>query len=441
MLSPMKTRLAFLVMLCAQLTFSEVNAMTFEEERKISQEVITSLEAQDVIVYDQEVTNPVKLMTERLSDHVKNPIYAFTVHVIMDKSINAFTIPDGHIFLNIGTILYARDMDEIAAVTAHEIAHAQQRHIPQTMDAQKEITAASLIGVILGAVASMKNPEAGAALIFSSLGGSENIKLAYSRRHEHDADDFSRGLLGLSGYDTTAMNRFLSRMNIVSGTSKIPEYLLTHPSAPSRISGESPDSQKPKPDADYWTLQACVIGVLLPEDEAMQRIPSLPDPYRKLSLGMLETRRGGHEKALDLLKDIDLPLAHAYRGLNLSMTGRKDEAYPLLKQYGGFARAQLALAGIMEEKGEFKQAVSVLTPYQKQNINVDYKLGILQEKAGMTAASHVSFARYFFKTGKSKATLYHVDKALEQKTDLNAGIEDELKQMKDFMKKQEERQQ
>lgn len=412
--------------------------MSFEEERKLSREVVTYLDAQGLLVYDQEVAWPVKMISEKLADHVKNPIYAFTVHVIDDRSINAFTIPDGHIFINVGTLLFARDIDEIAAVIAHEMGHAQLRHIPHSYDDQTEITAASVLGVILGALAATKNPQAGAALIFSSIGGGENFKLAYSRRHEHDSDDFGRQLLSSSGYEPAAMNRFLSRLGNMSGNNKIPEYLLTHPTTTSRISGPSPDSQNPRPDAYYWTLQAGVVGLLLSTEEGSQRAQVIPDPYRKLAQAMIETRRGGNAKALELLGGVDLPLANTYRGINLARMGKKDEAYPLLKKYGSSSTmAQMALADIMEGRGELEQAIALLTPYQKQDIQVDYRLGVLNERSKHETPSHVSFARYFLKTGKPKAALYHIDKALAGKKDLDPGVEDELKEMKDFIKKAE----
>jgi tetratricopeptide (TPR) repeat protein len=178
------------------------------------------------------------------------------------------------------------------------------------------------------------------------------------------------------------------------------------------------------------------MGLLLSSDEGTQRAQALPDPYRKLTLAMIETRKGGSSKALEMLKGVDLPLANTYRGLNLALMGKKDEAYPLLKKYGGSStRAQMALADIMESRGEYDQAIQLLLPYQKQDIQVDYKLGLLNEKSKHETAAHVDFARYFFKTGKPQAAIFHIDKAMANKKDLEPGVEDELKEMKDFIKK------
>lgn len=440
MLSYMKKTTILVFLLCLLNLSSFAHAMSYDEERKISQEIITSLDANGLIIYDDEITWPIKMITDRLADHIKSPVYTFNVHVINDRSVNAFTIPDGHIFINIGTLLFAQDLDEIAAVIGHEMGHAQLRHIPQSLQEQKNVTAATIVGVVLGTILSSKNPEAGAAIIFSSLGGGENFKLSYSRSHEHDADDFGTRIIGESGFASSAMNRFLARLGAYSGGSSIPEYLLTHPYSTNRISGQSPDTQgPPHPESHYWTLLASVSGLILQEDEAVQRAQSFPEPYRKLALGIMETKKGRHDKAIKLLEKVDLPQAYAYKGLNLALLGKKDEAYPYLKQFGKSARAQIILADIMEGRGEFDQAVKLLIPYQKQSPEVDYKLGILHQKSSHETLSHVSFARYFFKTGKRKASSYHIDKALVHEKDLDGGIVEELKEMKKYIDKIEQK--
>ena len=202
-----------------------------------------------------------------------------------------------------------------------------------------------------------------------------------------------------------------------------------------RISGKSPDTGKSKPDSYYWSLYSSVSGLILPVDEASQRAKGIPDPYRQLTLAMVETRKGRNEKALDLLTR-GPPSGKFLQGAQLYRMGKKDEAYSYLKQYGGnSADAQMALADIMEGKGEFDQAIAVLRPFQKQSIQVDYRLGTLYDKSSRKSLAHVSYARYFFKTGKYKATLYHIDKALEGKKDLDESMVSELKEMKEFVKR------
>jgi len=410
-------------------------AMTYEDEGRIARDFINLLEANNLIIHDQEITWPIQMIADRLADHIKEPVYSFKMHVVKDRSVNAFTIPDGHIFINVGTLLFSKDMDEISAVIGHEIGHSQMRHIPEDFEAQKKISAATLLGVLAGTLLSAKNPEAGTAMIFSSLGGSQNIRLAYSRDHEYSADDFSKNIMTSSGIDPSAMVRFLIRLRAFSGSSDIPEYLLTHPYTENRIVNMKDDPGQPKPNKNYWLLNASVIGLMLPESEVNTRVTQMPEPYKSLALGLLQTRMGNNSQALSLFSGLDLPIAYAYRGLNLYSLGRKAEAYPYLKNYAGTARTRIALADILQERGEFKEAIEILEPFQSQDLRADYTLGSLYERTSKPALAHVSFARYFYKTKKYPSSLYHIDKALAYEKELPKDKVTELKSMKDMIKK------
>lgn len=430
----MKKRLLLLTLLLI-LPCSSAMAMSYEEESKIAGDFMAMLEQGNLIVHEDEIGWPVQMIADRLADHVKDPVYAFKIHVVKDRSVNAFTIPDGHIFINLGTLLFARDTDEIAAVIGHEMGHSQLRHIPEDFESQKKISAATLLGVLAGTILSTKNPEAGAGMILSSLGGSQNVRLAYSRDHEYAADTFGKNILTASGIDSSAMVRFLIRLRTFNGGSDIPEYLLTHPYTENRIVNMKEDPGQPRPDRNYWQLNAGVIGLLLPESEAASRAANLPDQYRSLALGLLQTRLGNHSQALALLSNIDLPLACSYRGLNLYSLGKKDEAYPLLKNYPGTSRTKLALAEILMEKGQYNDAIVVLAPFQNQSLRVDYTLGSLYEKTSKPALAHVSYARYFYHTKKYPSSIYHIDKALEAEKELPADTIKELKSMKEMIRK------
>lgn len=428
--------LAFFVLITALAV--PASAMTYEDERTIARDFISLLDANNLIVHDAEITWPIQMVTEKLADHVKDPVYHFKVHVVRDRSINAFTIPDGHIFVNLGLLLFSQDRDEIAAVIGHEMGHAQLRHIPENFDTQFKLNTATILGVLAGTLLSSKNPEAGAAMIFSSLGGTENIRLAYSRQHEFAADEFGRNILKASSIDPAAMPRFLIRLNAFSGTSGIPEYLLTHPFTQNRIANIGENPGKPSPDAAYWTLSACIAGLILPGGEAGMRTTTMPEPYKSLAQALSNTRSGNHAQALAQLEKIDLSIARAYQGLNLYALGRKDEAYPLLKEYATSARTKTALAEILQERGEFDEAIKTLQPYQGQSVRVDYTLGILYEKAQKKALSHFSFGRYFYRTDNLSASLYHIETALKDKGDLPPDVVEELNTMHEMISKKKQ---
>jgi predicted Zn-dependent protease len=56
-----------------------------------------------------------------------------TVLVLNDKTVNAFAVPGGYIFVTLGLVKQCRDESELAGVIAHEIAHVYRRHGLQEM--------------------------------------------------------------------------------------------------------------------------------------------------------------------------------------------------------------------------------------------------------------------------------------------------------------------
>jgi predicted Zn-dependent protease len=436
----MMKRILLALMLCAAIPFSAAHAMSYGDEKKTATDFINLLEANNLIIHDRAVTWTVQMIADRLADHIKDPVYTFKVYVVKDRSVNAFSIPDGHIFINLGLLLFIQDLDELSAVIGHEMAHCQLRHMSQDVETQKKITAATILGVLAGTLLSSKNPDAGAAMVLSSVGGSENVRLAFSREHEYASDAFSKDINIASGMDPSGMARFLIRLRTFFGASDIPEYLLTHPYTENRIVNINEDPGKPKPDKNYWTLYAGVVGLSLSEAEVNTRSAHIPEPYKSLALGLLQTRLGNNTQALKLLGGVDLPLAYEYRGLNLYTLGKKDEAYPLLRDYAKSAAGTVALAEILQERGKLDEAINTLLPLQSQNVRVDYALGTLYEKSGKQTLAHLSYARYFFRTENHAASLYHIDEALKAK-DLPKDTVDELKMMKEMLKKtQKERQ-
>jgi Zn-dependent protease with chaperone function len=426
-------RILLFLMAIFVLIVPPVHALGYEKEREVSQEFISLLEARGLIIHNADVIWMLQSVTDLMADHIKEPVYSFKIYLINDKSINAMAIPDGNIFLNLGTVLVGKDMDEIASVIGHEMGHCQMRHFSEAMEVQKRITTASLVGILAGILLSSSSPEVGSALIFSSLGGGENLKLQYSRKQELEADEFGRNLMGASGMDPAAMSRFLVRLRTYADSPNIPQYLLTHPYTQDRIAAVEKEPTPPHPETRFWTLYASILGELLPEEEVQARIQSMPEPFGKLAWGISKVRTGKNKEGLVLLEGIDLPLAKGWKGLALYGIGEKDKAYPYLLGYQRNAAIGIAVAEILSGKGQIDEAITTLLPY-RDNPRAAYTLGTLYEKKGNTGLSHVSFARYFFSMQNYKASLFHINKALEEKS-LGADLSEAMKQMKETIQK------
>jgi predicted Zn-dependent protease len=413
---------------------SNVFAVGYEKEQEISKDVNAYLEAGGYILHDSEAAWIVQSLADQLSDHIKDRLYNIKVQIVKDPSINAFAITDGHIYINSGTLIFVKDMDELAAVMAHEMGHCQLRHIPNSMDNQAKITAASVIGMILGAVVTVANPAIGSAILMSSLGGAQNMSLAYTRTNEKEADEFARRLLKDSNMDPSAMTRFLIRLRAYSDTTNIPQYMLTHPYTQDRIAAVGEDPTPPKPDSRYWLLSSTVMGGLMGSKEIKIRSTGMPETYLNLALGISNSRNGRFKESLSELQNNELPQAKGWIGVDYYYLNEKEKAYPYLKADPKNSVAANALADIMLGKGQYDEAIITLLPFSSQSPRAAYTLGILYEKKGKDGLSHFSFAKYFLSTGNISACMHHVDMALNDKT-LDDDTRSQIKAMKETVSK------
>ena len=82
--------------------------------------------------------------------------WPFQFHVIAQKEINAFALPGGPMFVNIGTITAAKNEAELAGVMAHEMSHVYMQHSAKQQDKS------SLLGGLAGVAGAIAGSMGGA---------------------------------------------------------------------------------------------------------------------------------------------------------------------------------------------------------------------------------------------------------------------------------------
>ena len=60
-------------------------------------------------------------------------LYSWEIYIYDDFRPSAFALPGGKVGVSKGAVQYAADADQLALVIAHEIGHAEQRHLEQAM--------------------------------------------------------------------------------------------------------------------------------------------------------------------------------------------------------------------------------------------------------------------------------------------------------------------
>lgn len=107
---------------------SDVNIFTTEQERQLGKS-FDEQHARKVSFYtDPIVTNYINNLGQRLVRKSKRSNIPYTFRVVNTNAINAYAVPGGYIYVNLGLIRAVKTESELAFVIAHEIGHIVGKH-------------------------------------------------------------------------------------------------------------------------------------------------------------------------------------------------------------------------------------------------------------------------------------------------------------------------
>ena len=156
--------------------------------------------------------------------------WPFDFHVVAQKDINAFALPGGPMFINIGTITAAANEAQLAGVMAHEMSHVYMQHsAKQASKAQTTSLLAEIAGAALGATVGGAVGELGQMGIQM---GAQGLTLKYSRTDESQADAVGAIILYKAGYNPQALADFFKTLESQGG--QPPQWLSDHPNPGNR---------------------------------------------------------------------------------------------------------------------------------------------------------------------------------------------------------------
>jgi beta-barrel assembly-enhancing protease len=190
--------------------------------RSVSSSPCLLLDSDPVVKY-------VQRLGAELAAHAPGEKWPYNFHVVNQKEINAFALPGGPVYVNLGTIQAADNEAELAGVMAHEISHVVQRH--GTRQASKQM-AAQLPLAILGGLAGRGALSQAVQLGISFGLGSYFLK--NSRQAEKEADLLGTDIMYDSGFDPHAMAQFFTKIQ-QEGGSRAPQFFSDHPDPGNRV--------------------------------------------------------------------------------------------------------------------------------------------------------------------------------------------------------------
>ena len=155
----------------------------------------------------------------------KSP-YKFSFHVLADpRTVNAFALPGGPIFVTEGLLRRLKSEGELAAVLGHEIGHVVARHSSERLAKQ------NLLQGLLGALV-VGSGDFTTAQIGQVVGNM--ISMKYGREDELESDALGLRIMAEAGYDPRAMIGVMETLAQASGGSRQPEFFSTHPAPENR---------------------------------------------------------------------------------------------------------------------------------------------------------------------------------------------------------------
>jgi beta-barrel assembly-enhancing protease len=225
-----------------------VNFYSLEKEIALGKQMAQEVERQAKVIDDPIIAEYVNRIGQNLvrNSDAKVP---FTIKVLDSEEVNAFALPGGFFFVNVGLILKADTEAELAGVMGHEIAHVAARH--GTRNATRgEIAQIGMIALSIaipyGWTGYAIRQGAGMAIPMGFL--------TFSRANEREADHLGLQYMYKAGYDPAAFVDFFEKIESMEkkkpGT--IAKVFSTHPMTDDRIKAAQDEIQKDlKPESQY----------------------------------------------------------------------------------------------------------------------------------------------------------------------------------------------
>lgn len=175
-------------------------------------------------IQDQALQNYVNAIGQRIARVSHNQSFKYTFTALQDKSVNAFALPGGYIFITKGMLQNLQTEAQLAGILAHEIVHVVARDVANAMSTQIGID------LLLSAVTSEKTSQT--ALTVAQL-STQVMSLRFSRTDEKEADLGGLDYMIAAGYNPYGLVESMEMLAAQSQERPI-EFLSTHPAPENR---------------------------------------------------------------------------------------------------------------------------------------------------------------------------------------------------------------
>jgi predicted Zn-dependent protease len=154
----------------------------------------------------------------------KDTPYKYEFHLLADpKTINAFALPGGQIFITYALFSKLSSEDQLAGVLGHEIGHVLGRHSAERI-AESEFWSTVSTGASVGA-------DMGG--LVNGIG--QQTLLTNGRGDELESDELGVLFMINANYDPEEMIGVMKILKAAAGPNRVPEMQSSHPDPENRI--------------------------------------------------------------------------------------------------------------------------------------------------------------------------------------------------------------
>lgn len=206
----------------------EAILLSTEKEARIGKSLAAQVEEKFKPSNDIALQNKIASIGDRIVSVCDRKELHYYFKVLDEKEVNAFSLPGGYVYINMGLIKETENDDEIAAVIAHEVGHIVAQHAAKRMQGALGYDFLMALAVFGARDATFAK---GAQF---ALG---QVFLSYSRDDELLSDKLSVKYITAAGYNPAAVITFLEKLrNLeIKKPPKEINYWRTHPYISDRI--------------------------------------------------------------------------------------------------------------------------------------------------------------------------------------------------------------
>ena len=239
----------FFVSSCSTTPITDRKQLSIISESKLNAraaKIYEKIKEKEKMSDDYKTLNEIKNIGKKMKDSITqyfiqsnldDPTSNFDwEYILIDnkKVKNAWCMPGGKIAIYTGILDITKNIDGLAAVMGHEIAHAVAKHSVERASRSVLLnTGTQLIDIFSGGKLSKVNRVTGMNTVglLSQIG----IMNPFTRKQETEADYLGMIFSSLSGFDIRETKKIWIRMKKFNKGKEPAEFMSTHPSSTNRI--------------------------------------------------------------------------------------------------------------------------------------------------------------------------------------------------------------